>query len=87
MFDMGFVSITDLRQSASSIIKGLKNTGDQVVFINNKPSAVLMSYEDYIELTSWPVSLVEFSYGELSTDEKHLVEEVKSLSESEFVNL
>ncbi len=81
------ISITDLRQTATSIIKWLKKTGDQVVFINNKPSAVLISYEEYQKLTEWPVSLHEFSYDKLSPADQKLVKEIKGLPDSEFVDL
>lgn len=81
------ISITDLRQSATTIIKDLKNTGDQVVFINNKPSAVLISYDDYQKLTEVPVVLHEFSYDDLSASDKKLVAQVKKLPKDEFVDL
>ncbi len=82
-----FVSITDLRQSATKIITWLKKTWDQIIFINNKPSAVLISYEEYQEMTEWPIELYSFAYDDLSEADKKLVEEVKQMPDDAFVNI
>ncbi len=41
------ISITDLKKNASGYIKGLKKDGKKVIFINNKPVAVLVDIETY----------------------------------------
>ena len=82
-----FISITDLRQWATKIINTLPDTGDQIVFVNNKPKAVLIDYDEYQEMLDRPVELVEFAYDDLSDADKKLVEQVKQLPESSFVNI
>jgi hypothetical protein len=41
------ISITELKRSASSLIKSLKKDGRKIVFVNNKPVAVLADIDNF----------------------------------------
>ena len=82
-----FISISDLSHSATSIIKWLKETWDQIVLIDNKPSAVIIDYDKYQEMIDGPLELVEYSFGDLSEEDKKLVKEVKKMPDSAFTDL
>jgi len=41
------VSITDLKRNASIIIKSLKKDGNKIIFLNNKPVAVLTDIDNF----------------------------------------
>jgi len=45
------ISISDLRSNATKIIESLPETGDQYIFIHNKPKAVLVDI-DWFETVS-----------------------------------
>lgn len=45
-----FVSIAELKQDATNIIKELKETRNQIVLVNNKPKAVLVDFAEYEQL-------------------------------------
>jgi prevent-host-death family protein len=47
-----FISITDIRKNASFYINNIKETWDKIIFVNNKPKAVLIdiaNYEDFLK--------------------------------------
>lgn len=46
-----FVSITDIRQNATTYINDLKKSWDKIIFRNNKPTAVLVDFNRYEKLT------------------------------------
>ena len=45
-----FVSITDIRKNASFYINNISSTGERLIFVNNKPKAVLIDIKMYEEL-------------------------------------
>lgn len=50
------ISITDLKKNANGYIKWLKKEGSKVIFVNNKPVAVLVdieTYEQQIQESRW----------------------------------
>ena len=47
-FDHMLISITELRDNLSSVIKEL--TGPKVLISRNKPKAVLIPYDDYLKM-------------------------------------
>ena len=52
-----FVSIAELKQDATNIIKELKETRNQIVLVNNKPKAVLVDFAEYEQLAKWKVMI------------------------------
>jgi len=58
-----FVSITDIRQNATTYINELKNTGDTIIFRNNKPTAVLIDFARYEKLTSKISNIEELEWS------------------------
>jgi len=47
-----FVSITDIRQNATTYINDLERSWDKIIFRNNKPTAVLVDFGRYERLTN-----------------------------------
>jgi hypothetical protein len=41
------ISVTDLKKWASAYIKGLKKTWPKLIFVNNKPAAVLVDIDNF----------------------------------------
>ena len=55
------ISITELKRNASAVIKTLKKDWNKIIFVNNKPIAVLsdidnfnLSIEEPFEFDFWP---------------------------------
>lgn len=42
-----FISITDIRKHASRYINNISVTGEKLIFVNNKPKAVLIDIKTY----------------------------------------
>ncbi|MDD5213801.1 MAG: type II toxin-antitoxin system Phd/YefM family antitoxin [Candidatus Gracilibacteria bacterium] len=45
-----FISITDIRKKASFYINNIEKTGNKIIFVNNKPKAVLIDIKMYESL-------------------------------------
>lgn len=45
-----FISITDIRKNASFYINNIGSTGERLIFVNNKPKAVLIDIKVYENL-------------------------------------
>jgi len=54
-----FISITDIRKKASFYINNIKSGWDKIIFVNNKPKAVLIDIEKYDKLLN---NNIEFSW-------------------------
>lgn len=55
------VSITDLKKNASRLVKSLKRDGHKIIFVNNKPVAILsdidnfqMRVDEVFDFDFWP---------------------------------
>ncbi len=54
-----FISITDIRKKASFYINNISKNWDKIIFVNNKPKAVLIDIEKYDKLLN---NNIEFSW-------------------------
>lgn len=79
------ISVTDLRLNTKKCLSGL-NKGEKYVFINNKPTAVLVSIEDFESFFKKPM-LIELSSDDVSNVMKEKIELSKKRNLNEFVDL
>lgn len=79
------ISITDLRLKTKECLQGLKK-GEKYIFINNKPTAVLISMEDYETYFQKPM-LIELSEDEVTPEMRAQVEKSKRTPKSELLNI
>lgn len=63
------ISITELKKNASVYIKTLRDGGDKVVFVNNKPKAVLVDLERFEFLQDQWETLFDFEKEDINQDE------------------
>lgn len=61
--DENVISITDIRQNATSCIDKLPQTGDKIIFKNNKPQAALVDFQRYKKMLEKINSDIEPLYG------------------------
>lgn len=64
------VSVTDLKRNASWLIKSLKQEGNKIIFINNKPVAVLADIDQFDLTIDEPFS---FHFGEEGIDPREIL--------------
>lgn len=69
------ISITDLKRNASSLIKTLKKDGSKIIFVNNKPIAVLSDIDNFDLNIEEPF---EFDFGPDGIDPKFILDQLKS---------
>jgi len=69
------VSITDLKRNASWLIKSLKKDGNKIIFVNNKPVAVLADIENFNLNIEEPF---DFDFGLEGVDPQIILDELKS---------
>ena len=69
-----FISITDIRKNASSYISNIKKTWNKIIFVNNKPKAMLIDIDEYEKLIAKKIDLkfepIKWS-EEILTEEEH----------------
>lgn len=84
-----FISITDLRKNATKYISNLWKNWEKIIFINNKPMAVLLDFDEYEKLiqNEDKIDLAFVPNEKLNEEQKKEVEELKKLKEDDFVNL
>jgi len=70
MFSDQCVSITDLKRNASGLIKWLKNDGNKIIFVNNKPVAVLVDINNFDIQVEEPF---HFNFWEEGVDPKDIL--------------
>ena len=68
------VSITDLKKNTSGLIKSLKTEGNKIIFVNNKPVAVLADINQFDLSIDEPFS---FHFGEEGMDAQELLDLMK----------
>lgn len=85
MFKERCISITDLRTQTAQCLHDLKGK-PKIVFVNNKPKAVLMDIDEY-EKHHPVVELVEMSEEEITPEIRAKVEKVRKMDISEMDNI
>jgi hypothetical protein len=68
------ISVTDIRKNASFYINNIGTTGERLIFVNNKPKAVLIDIHIYEELLkSRDIEFEPLTWsGEISTSKEHI---------------
>ena len=79
------ISVTDLRLNTKDCLEGLQ-MGEKYIFINNKPTAVLVSIEDFETYFKKPM-LIELSTKEVTPALKAKIEKSKKTKKSDRLNL
>lgn len=79
------ISVTDLRLKTKECLTNLEE-GERYIFVNNKPTAVLVDINIFEKLQS-PIELREMPANEISLTLKSKVENAKKLSTSSFINI
>ena len=69
------VSITDLKKQASWLIKSLKTDGYKIIFVNNKPVAILADIDNFNLSVEEPF---DFNFWPNGVDPKILLDELQS---------
>lgn len=85
MFKDQCISVTDLRLKTKECLEGLQK-GEKYIFINNKPTAVLISIEEFENHFKKP-ALVEFSTDEVTPQLKAKIEKSKKTPKSKLMNI
>lgn len=67
------VSITDLKRNASWLIKSLKKEWNKVIFINNKPVALLVDIDNFNLSIDEPF---DFDFGPDGVDPKLILDQL-----------
>ena len=70
MFKDQCISITDLKRNASSLIKSLGTSGKKIIFVNNKPVAILADINNFDLQIEEPF---HFNFGEEGIDPKDIL--------------
>jgi len=83
-----YISITELRQNATQCIQDLQKTKEKIIFINNKPQAVLIDFDQYEKIKN----LLYTHIGTLHKDEitpemLDQAHKIKNLGDNEFMNI
>ena len=68
------VSVTDLKRNSRAILLSLKKSGPKVIFVNNKPVAVLQDIDD-AQLSIQPD--FSFDFGEEGIDPQVILDHVE----------
>ena len=79
------ISITDLRLKTKQCLSDL-STGERYIFVNNKPTAVLVDIDVFEELHA-PITLREMEDKDISSYLKKKIQEAKSMQKSSFMNI
>lgn len=79
------ISVTDLRMKTKECLSNL-NEGERYIFVNNKPTAVLVDINIFEKLQS-PIELRELSSKEISPSLKKKIKVSQNLPKSAFINL
>lgn len=83
-----FISITDLRKNASTYIWWIVSWWEKIIFVNNKPRAVLIDFELYDKFISWwNMSLYQVYDKDLSERDLKELAKVQKMSDDEFYNI
>jgi len=59
-----FVSVSQVRKDISSYIKNLKTSWEKIVFVNNKPKAVLLDFDKYEQLLNQKNNVTPLEWSE-----------------------
>lgn len=73
MLSQQIVSVTDLKRNASGLIKSLKKEGNKIIFVNNKPVAVLADIDQFNLTIDEPFS---FHFGDDGIDPKEILDQL-----------
>jgi len=79
------ISVTELRTKTKAALEGLSGQ-PKVVFMNNKPIAVIISVEEYDKHFSLP-QLRKLEKHEITPELQKLADETIKMDESEFLNI
>lgn len=71
------ISISDLRTNATKIIENLPKTGDQYIFVHNKPKAVLVDI-DWFEAVSQKYNRHGIEYIQADKSESEAINAYKT---------
>ena len=83
-----FISITDLRKNASSYVWWIAKTWEKIIFVNNKPKAVLIDFDIYDKMIqNDKIDLYEVYEWTLSKDDIDELNIVKWMNQNEFYNI
>ncbi|MDP9729816.1 type II toxin-antitoxin system Phd/YefM family antitoxin [Alicyclobacillus sp. TC] len=66
--------IQEAKNRLSQLIKDVSRDGPQIITVRGKPTAVLLSIEEYRRLTHSPIKLTEFFRESPLHDEELLIE-------------
>jgi len=69
------VSITDLKRNASALIKSLKKDWNKIIFLNNKPVAILADINNFDLNIDEPF---DFDFGPDGVSPKTILDELKT---------
>jgi len=88
MWKSKYISITELRQNATQCIQDLQKIKEKIIFINNKPQAVLIDFDQYEKIKN----LLYTHIGTLRKDEitpemLDQAHKIKNLDDNEFMNI
>lgn len=79
------ISITDLRLKTKQCLSDL-STGERYIFVNNKPTAVLVDIDVFEELYA-PITVREMEDKDISPALKKKIQEAKTMQKSSFMNI
>ncbi len=83
-----YLSITELRQNATKCIHDLASTKEKIIFINNKPQAVLVDFNQYEKMKELLyIQVWTLDINQINDDMVHEAKKVKDLDDSEFINI
>ena len=85
MFKDQCISVTDLRKDTTKCLENL-NKGEKYIFINNKPSAVIIDINIYEDQCCRP-KLMELPEEEITPEIEKLAKETEEMDSSEFINI
>ena len=88
MWRENYLSITDLRQNATKCIQDLTKTKEKIIFINNKPQAVLIDFDQYEKIKKLLYTKVwTLNNGNITDDMLQEAKKIKTLNDAEFINI
>lgn len=88
MWKEKYLSITELRQNATQCIQDLQKTKEKIIFINNKPQAVLIDFDQYEKIKNLLYTHIwTLDQDEITDEMLDQVQEIKNLHNSEFINI
>lgn len=82
-----FISITDLRKNASTYVWWISKSWEKIIFVNNKPKAVLIDFDIYDKLVNENIKLYQSYDGNLIKEDKKELVKIKKMKEEEFYNI